>query len=164
MERLGGGADGGISILYWDPATAHLTKRVRAALKVLRIHVVLIPASLTWKYQLVDVFIAAIFKRYISDEWTQWMVKKLERSYEHQEGFMKKSGNYIKPSVAHCVVWANKAWEKMKKHAAAIRKTADEKCYMGKEDVEMAPRMVEYYAGKFKCSYEPEELDADGNE
>ena len=164
MERLGGGKDGGLSLLYWGPCRAHLTKQVRAALKVLRIHVVMIPASLTYKYQLVDVFIAAIFKRYIANEWTEWMVKKLERAYEHQEGYMEKSGNYIKPSVANCVVWANKAWEKMKTHAAEIRKTADEKCYMGKEDAEMAPRMVEYYAGKFKCSYEPEELDVDGNE
>ena len=73
-------------------------------------------------------------------------------------------GNGIFFGIFQKASWANKAWEKMKKHAVAIRKQADEKCYIGKEDVEMAPLMVDYYVGKLKCGYKPEELDADGNE
>ena len=67
---------------------------------------------------------------------------------------MPKSLNYIKPSMAMCLVWANRAYEKMKKKKMFKKKAED--LYMRGEDEEMAGLMNDHYAGKFKSSYDPE--------
>ena len=68
---------------------------------------------------------------------------------------MPKSLNYIKPSMALCVVWASRAYEKMKEKKKMFKKKAQD-LYMRGEDKEMAALMDDHYAGKFKSSYDPE--------
>ena len=152
VER-GGGQHGGKSILWWDPAKAHTTVKVKALLELLKIIAVFIPASLTYKYQFVDVYFAATFKKYYVAMWRAWFVKQLQKAYNGGEGaYMPKSLNYIKPSISLSVVWSNLAYEKMKKHKSMFRRKAVE-LYMAGEDTEMAGLMDQHYAGKFKASY-----------
>ena len=66
-----------------------------------------------------------------------------------------KSLNYIKPTMAMCLVWANRAYEKMKAKKNMFKKKPED-LYMRGEDEEMAALMPDYYAGKFKTSYDPE--------
>jgi len=63
-----------------------------------------------------------------------------------------KSLNYIKPTLARYLVWSQFAHEKMKlqKNMSAKKATA---LYMNGEDEEMAALMPDFYAGKFKKSY-----------
>ena len=50
---------GGYAILIVDQATAHKTDAVKAWLKKHRILLVMLPAALTWRFQCIDVAIAA---------------------------------------------------------------------------------------------------------
>ena len=153
IEERGGGENGGKSVLFWDPAKCHITQEIKAALEKLNVICIFIPASLTYKYQLVDVCYAATFKRHYSQKWTAWMVKQLEKAYDGIEGaYMKKSLNYIKPTLARCVVWSQFAHEKMKLQKSMFAKKATA-LYMNGEDEEMAALMPDFYAGKFKKSY-----------
>ena len=70
IEERGGGENGGKSVLFWDPAKCHITQEIKAALEKLNVICIFIPASLTYKYQLVDVCYAATFKRHYSQKWT----------------------------------------------------------------------------------------------
>ena len=65
---------------------------------------------------------------------------------------MKKSLNYIKPTLARCVVWSQFAHEKMKLQKSMFAKKATA-LYMNGEDEEMAALMPDFYAGEFKKSY-----------
>ena len=101
IEQRGGGQHGGKSILWWDPAKAHSTQKVKAVLTLLNVIAVFIPASLTYKYQFVDVYFSATFKRYYVAMWRAWFVKQLSKAYNNKEGaYMVKSLNYIKPSIS----------------------------------------------------------------
>ena len=112
--------------------------------------IVTIPASLTYKYQLVDVCYAATFKRHYSQKWTAWMVKQLEKAYDGIEGaYMKKSLNYIKPTLARCVVWSQFAHEKMKLQKSMFAKKATA-LYMNGEDEEMAALMPDFLRGEIQ--------------
>ena len=103
--------------------------------------VIFILASLTWKYQLVDVCFAGTFKNYYTQFWTNWFVKQLEKAYNGEEGaYRKKSLNYIRPSMVKCVLWANTAFEKMRTKKAMLKRKAKE-LYMAGEDEEMAALM-----------------------
>ena len=85
-------------------------------------------------------------------------MKQLEKAYKDEEEsgvYMPKSLNYIKPSMAMCLVWANRAYEKMKTKKNMFKKKAED-LYMRGEDEEMAALMSDYYAGKFKTSYDPD--------
>ena len=153
IEERGGGKDGGKSLLWWDPAKAHMTAEVRAALDELNVHVVMIPASMTYKYQLVDVLIAAIFKRHLAKCWRAWMAFQLLKASANDGVYREKSGNYIQPTIAQCVIWSNKAHEYIKSTLKEQIKRCADKLYMRKEDKAIAPFMPGYYAGKFKCTY-----------
>ena len=108
---------------------------------------------MTYKYQLVDVAYAATFKSYISGRWTNWFVKQLEKAYNGEEGaYRPKSLNYIKPSMALCVVWSQFAHEKMKLQKKMSARKAKE-LHMTGEDPEMEKRMKDFYAGKYKNAY-----------
>ena len=137
-----------------------MTKDVRKRLLELNVHVVFIPASLTWKYQLVDVLLAAILKKYIAKFWSAWMCNRLLGAYDKQTGFRPLSSNYIQPSMVQCVIWSNAAILKIKNEMKEQMKRCADKLYMGKKDTEMEPFMADYYAGKFKCSYETPPPDA----
>ena len=155
IETRGGGAHGGKSLLWWDPAKAHCTVKVKAALDLLQVICIFIPASLTYRYQLVDVVFAATFKSYYVGSWRAWFTKQLLKAYNSEEGaYRPKSLNYIKPSISLCVVWAQLAYDKIKQKKAMLKKKAAE-LYMAGEDIEMAALMNDHYAGKFKSSYNP---------
>ena len=87
---------------------SHLAPSIRAKLKAANIHVFCLPPSMTHKYQLVDVYIAALLKRCIAKQWALWISLQLKKAYEggndNEEVFMQQSGNYIKPSLALCVI------------------------------------------------------------
>ena len=120
--------------------------------------VMFIPARLTYLHQLVDVCFAATFKKFYAQGWTAWIVKQLEKAYKDEEesgAYMSKSLNYIKPTMAMCLVWANRAYEKMKAKKNMFKKKAED-LYMRGEDEEMTALMPNYYAGKFKSSHDPE--------
>ena len=57
--------------------------------------------------------------------------------------------------MAMCLVWANRAYEKMKAKKNMFKKKAED-LYMRGKDEEMAALMPDCYAGKFKASYDPE--------
>ena len=107
IEERGGGENGGKSVLFWDPAKCHLTAAIKEVLKILNIISIFIPASLTYKHQLVDLVYAATFKRHLSGRWTNWFVEQLQKAETGEDGaYMPKSLNYIKPTMALCVVWS----------------------------------------------------------
>ena len=54
-----------------------------------------------------------------------------------------------------CLVWANRAYEKMKENKNMFKKKAED-LYMRGKDEEMAALMPDCYAGKFKANYDPE--------
>ena len=60
--------------------------------------------------------------------------------------------NYIRPSMALCVVWSQFAHEKMKTHKKMFARKAKE-LYMTGEDPEMEALMQDFYAGKYKNAY-----------
>ena len=156
IEARGGGEHAGKSSLHQDPAKAHITKKVKEKCEKLNIIVIFIPASLTYKYQFVDLYFAATFKKFYSNAWTAWFVGQLQKAYENKEGaYRPKSLNYIKPSMSLCIIWANQAYEKMKLKKPMFKRKAKD-VYMRGEDVEMAALMPDHYAGKFKSSYEPD--------
>ena len=139
--------------MTWDPAKAHCTRKVKALCDKLNIVVIFIPASLTYKYQLVDVCFAATFKEYYSTLWTRWFVGQLEKAYMGEgKAYMPKSLNYIKPSIAVCILWVQVAFAKMKRNKSMFKRKAVD-LYMAGEDAEMALLITDQYAGKFKSSY-----------
>ena len=80
-------------------------------------------------------------------------MKQLEKAYNGEEkAYMPKSLNYIKPSIAVCIIWVEAAFTKMKKKKSMFKKKAVD-LYMAGEDAEMALLMDDHYAGKFKSSY-----------
>ena len=54
---------------------------------------------------------------------------------------------YVKPSLALCVIWSNKAWEELKGKKQNIIKKAKDLHMLG-IDTEIIPFMSDYYAGK----------------
>ena len=62
LEEHGGGENGLYAMLIMDPATSHLTAAVRRKLKKLRVDIAIMPASTTYKFQLIDVGIGKAFK------------------------------------------------------------------------------------------------------
>ena len=57
LEENDGGPDGEPSLLVMDPARPHLTPDVRARLKEIKVDLAIMPASTTYKFQLIDVAI-----------------------------------------------------------------------------------------------------------
>ena len=139
--------------VWFDPAKSHLAPSIRVKLKAANVHVFCLPTSITHKYQLVDVYIAALLKRCIAKQWALWISLQLKKAYEggndNEEVFMQQSGNYMKPSLALCVIWSNKAWEELKGKKQKICKKAKDLHMLG-IDTEIIPFMSDYYAGKFK--------------
>ena len=127
---------------FWDPCKAHICPEVIKLTKKINLHTILIPASMTYKYQLVDVLIAAIFKKYVQNYWRAWMARRVLKAMEEDVNYRHESFNYIEPSIALCVVFANKAYQKVQKtlnEKGQIKRCAD-KLYMGKTDWEICHR------------------------
>ena len=99
---------GGYAILIVDQATSHKTEAVKAWLKKHRILLVVIPAALTWRFQCVDVALAAKMKAYLYDLWAGWMAETIIK-----KKYREKSWNYIAPGKHDLVNWCMEAWKKV---------------------------------------------------
>ena len=63
---------------------------------------------MTWRFQCVDVALAAKVKVYLYDWWTNWIARTiLEKKYR------EKSWNYIAPGKHDLVTWCLEAWKKV---------------------------------------------------
>ena len=121
VEANGGGADGKYTFLFLDPAKSHLTAAVRETFKELRIDLAVMPASTTYKFQLIDVAIGKVFKDGMYEGWTKWMLE------ENDSLGLTRAGNRKHPSLVNCVEWADAAWKNIS--ADTIRRGA-KKTYM----------------------------------
>ena len=69
---------------------------------------VVIPAALTWRFQCVDVALAAKMKAYLYDLWAGWMAETIIKNK-----YREKSWNYIAPGKHDLVNWCMEAWKKL---------------------------------------------------
>ena len=83
---------GGYAILIVNQVTAHKTDAVKDWLKKHRILLVMLPAALTWRFQCIDVAIAARVKGYLYELWENWMANSIIN-----KKFRERSWNYIAP-------------------------------------------------------------------
>ena len=119
--------DGGVhgqqwTLLIMDPATPHITEAVRDHLKANRIDIAIMPASTTWKFQLIDVAIGKPFKDGIYEQWATWMLN------ENDNLGLTPAGNRKHPTRPNALDWVKEAWANIQ--AATILKTVP-KVFMG---------------------------------
>ena len=91
-------------MLVMDPATGHRTKKVKEFLKANRICLAMMPASTTYKFQMIDVVVGKLFKDGICDEWATWMLNECEKMGT------TAAGNYKHPTYPDCLQWVSKVW------------------------------------------------------
>ena len=87
-----------------------------------RIQIVMMPASTTYLYQMIDVVIGKPFKDAMCDLWGDWMVNSGMKT--------TKAGNYKSPTQMDCISWVARAWKELKttgvvKKAQELGMTAD---------------------------------------
>ena len=87
-----------------DHAEAHEAEKVKDWCKKNRVILAFMPASLTFRYQCVDVALAAQMKGVLYELWADWMGKTVMNN-----SFRTKSWNYIAPSKADVVDWCMKS-------------------------------------------------------
>ena len=78
------------------------------------------PASTTYKYQLIDA-IGKVFKDHMFDAWSTWMLE------ENDKLGLTPAGNRRHPTIADCIDWIGDSWKKIKRSNIL---NAVEKCYM----------------------------------
>ena len=119
----GGGKDSDQWALFIvDPAPGHKAPEVKAFLKENKIRLAMMPASTTYKFQMIDVVVGKPFKDAMCDKWASWM---LENQNE-----VTAAGNYKHPERIDCVQWVYEAWKDLSmagviKKAAELGMTAD---------------------------------------
>ena len=86
-----------------DRARPHITNAVRTHLKANRIDVTVMPASTTYKYQLIDVSIGKPFKDGIYEQWATWMLN------ENDSLGPTGAGNRKHPTRPNGLDWVQKA-------------------------------------------------------
>ncbi len=96
------------ALLIADPATGHRTDEVKAFLKTNRICLAMMPASTTYKFQMIDVVVGKVFKDNMCDAWANWMLE------ERQKLGTTDAGNYKHPSYPDCLKWVVDSWAKIK--------------------------------------------------
>ena len=96
------------ALLILDPATAHLHADTKDFLKENRIALAMMPASTTYKFQMIDVFVSKAFKDYMSEEWAQFLINVCE-----SRG-VTEAGNFRAPTPTDCNQWVVNAWEQVK--------------------------------------------------
>ena len=105
-----------------DPTPGHKAPEVKAFLKENKIRLAMMPASTTYKFQMIDVVVGKPFKDAMCDKWASWM---LENQNE-----VTAAGNYKHPERIDCVQWVYEAWKDLSmagviKKAAELGMTAD---------------------------------------
>ena len=94
--------------LIMDPATSHRTEKVKAFCKQNRIQIVMMPASTTYLYQMIDIVVGKSFKDAMCDLWAEWMFE------ENPKLGVSSVGNYKAPTQMDCISWVTKAWKDLK--------------------------------------------------
>ena len=120
----GGGPKGKYALMMWDPYRAHLTKAVREWLKKNRVDLAVMPASCTWKFQMIDVVVGAALKNEVYELWAQWMLETNDLLG------LTKAGNRKHSTLKNVIEWLNKSWnaismEGVKKKAKELGMAAD---------------------------------------
>ena len=145
VESCGGGVNGDRwTLLIMDAAKSHMTQAVKEHLRANRIDIAIIPASQTYRFQLVDVSIGKPLKDGIYEEWCTWMLN------ENDDLGLTAAGNRKHPTHPNVLDWVQKAWENCIR-AETILKTVP-KVYMlaeageeveGYKDEEQEPEAIE---------------------
>ena len=99
------------ALLILDPAVAHIHADTKELLKENRIALAMMPASTTYRFQMIDVVVGKPFKDYMSEEWAKWMINVCE-----SRG-ITEAGNFRAPTPTDCNQWVVTAWEKVKSEA-----------------------------------------------
>ena len=110
VEANGGGQNSTLwALLILDPAPGHKDKgnRIKKLLRKNHIWVAMMPASTTWKFQMIDVVVGKPFKDGMCDKWANWM---LEASTQG----VTAAGNYKHPERIDCVKWVSQVWDDLK--------------------------------------------------
>ena len=87
-------------------------------LKDLRIAVAMMPASTTWRFQMIDVTVGKPFKDLLCDQWATWMLENCERRG------VTAAGNFRHPTPTECNTWVTKAWEELEM-SGVLKKAAE---------------------------------------
>ena len=99
-----------------DPATSHRTEKVKAFLKANRICLAMMPASTTYKFQMIDVVAGKVFKDLMCDAWANWMLEECKKQGT------TAAGNYKHPIYPDCLKWVADSWAKL--DTTGLRKAA----------------------------------------
>ena len=106
------------AMLIMDPAQAHRTKAVKAFCEANRIVIGMMPASTTYKFQMIDVVVGKAFKNGLCNKWADWMMEKCESAG------LTKTGNFRHPTWPDCLKWVAAVWEDLDT-AGVVRKAAE---------------------------------------
>ena len=104
LDDNGGGEGDEYALLLMDPAKPHLTENVRRRCRELNVDLAIMPASTTWKYQMVDVVVNKPFKDGIYEEWANWMLNK------NDELGLTKAKNRRHPTRPNVLDWVQASW------------------------------------------------------
>ena len=98
----------------------------------------MMPASTTYKFQMIDVVVRKPFKQAMCDQWATWMLKN--------QNEVTKAGNYKHSKQADCVewVWEEFSMEGVKSKAVELWMTSD-----------LGPEIEGYQPGKSYVDCQP---------
>ena len=142
------------ALLIMDPATGHRTEKVKAFLKANRICLAMMPASTTYKFQMIDVVVGKVFKDHMCDAWANWMFEECKKVGT------TAAGNYKHPTYPDCLKWVVQSWAKL--DTAGVRKTA-KRLGMGADPGPIIPGYVDEHFQEPKPSGEEVEGSAPGS-
>lgn len=67
----------------------------------------MMPASTTYKFQMIDIVVGKLFKDHMCDEWADWMLNECQKSGT------TVAGNYKHPLYVDCLQLVTRSWEKL---------------------------------------------------
>ena len=144
----GGGKDSDQWALFIiDPAPAHKHPKVKAFLKKNKVRLAMMPASTTYKFQMIDVVVGKPFKDAMCDKWADWMLKN--------QNEVTAAGNYKHPERIDCVRWVSEVWDDLSM-AGVIKKAAD----LGMT-ADLGPEIAGYKRGDDVVDLEPSGAEID---
>ena len=125
VESHGGGKNSQQwTLLILDPATAHRDASVKKLLSDNKILLAMMPASTTYRFQMIDVVVGKPFKDSMCNLWATWMLEQSEKIG------VTKAGNYKHARQDECCDWVVDAWKKLSmagvvKKAPSLGMTSD---------------------------------------
>lgn len=124
IEANGGGRNSTQwALLIFDPAPGHKGEEIKKLLRENHVWVAMMPASTTYKFQMIDVVVGKPFKDGMCDKWAAWML-------ENSTNGVTAAGNYKHPERIDCVKWVSEVWDDLsmdgvKAKAAELGMTSD---------------------------------------